>query len=181
MEMVIATFGGILLLLSFVMKSKCFQNNRNSLKGERISAAVIGIGLIASAVVLDIGAPLISLLTTFGITILVVLCTLFFCYWLMPPARQSPLFRSVSRVQFLGQHGDSGGQDQGDPGPANNEGPEWSLPSRGRPTDPGTAFQHSGVKSGVSKRLPGDGPETCDAQNLIRATLRNIQALSEVR
>ena len=72
MEMVVATFGGILLLLSFVMKSMCFQNNRNSLKGERISAAVIGIGLIASAVVLDIGAPLISLLTTFGITVLAV-------------------------------------------------------------------------------------------------------------
>ncbi len=73
MEIAIATFGGILLLLSFVMKSKCFQNNRNSLKGERISAAVIGIGLIASAAVLDIPVPLVSLLTTFGITILVVL------------------------------------------------------------------------------------------------------------
>ena len=73
MEIAIATFGGILLVLSFVMKSKCLQNNGSSLKGERIAAAVIGIGLIASAVVLDIRAPLISLLTTFGITILVVL------------------------------------------------------------------------------------------------------------
>ena len=69
MEIAIASFGGILLVLSFVMKSKCFRNNENSLKGERIAAAVIGIGLIASAVVLDIGAPLISLLTTFGITV----------------------------------------------------------------------------------------------------------------
>lgn len=73
MEIAIATFGGILLFLSFVMKSKRFQNNGNSLKGERIAAAVIGIGLIASAVVLDIRAPLISLLTTFGITVLGVL------------------------------------------------------------------------------------------------------------
>ena len=73
MEITIATFGGILLVLSFVMQSKCFQNNGNSLKGQRIAAAVIGIGLIASAVVLDIRAPLVSLLTTFGITVLVIL------------------------------------------------------------------------------------------------------------
>ena len=73
MEIAIATFGGILLVLSFLMKSKCFQNDGDSLKGERIAAAVIGIGLIASAVVLDIRAPLVSLLTTFGITVLVVL------------------------------------------------------------------------------------------------------------
>ena len=73
MEIAMTTLGGILLLLSFLIKSKCFQINGNSVKGDRIAAAVIGIGLIASAMVLEIGAPLISLFTTFGITVLVVL------------------------------------------------------------------------------------------------------------
>ena len=77
METVIATFGGILLLLSvgggMLMKLNCLQANSHSLKGDRIAAGLIGTGLVANAIVISVGAPAVSLLATFGITAVVVL------------------------------------------------------------------------------------------------------------
>ncbi len=67
METAIATFGGILA------KCNCFQADDRSHKVDRIGAGLVGIGLIATAIVIAIGAPAISLLTTFGVTLVVML------------------------------------------------------------------------------------------------------------
>ncbi len=73
METVLATFGGVLLLLSLStgvwIKLKGYLDSQGSLKGDRIGACLIGISLIAMAVVLSIDAPLVSLLSTFGVAV----------------------------------------------------------------------------------------------------------------
>ena len=73
METVLATFGGVLLLLSLGtgiwMRSKGYQDDQGNLKGDRIGAGLIGISLVATAVVLSIDAPRVSLLSTFGVTV----------------------------------------------------------------------------------------------------------------
>ena len=77
MEIAIATFGGILLLFSLgggiLAKCSCFRANDQSHNVDRIGAGLVGIGLIATAIVISIGAPVVSLLTTFGVTLVVVL------------------------------------------------------------------------------------------------------------
>ncbi len=80
MAIVIAVVGGLVLLLGFLLKCPCFQLEGDGIKGDRIAALVIGIGLIASGIVLEIGAPLVSLLTTFGITVALVLI---YCLFLL--------------------------------------------------------------------------------------------------
>ena len=73
METVLVTFGGILLLLSLgtgiLIRSRGYQVNQGNLKGDRIGAGLIGISLVATAVVLSIDAPPVSLLSTFGVTV----------------------------------------------------------------------------------------------------------------
>ena len=73
METVLATFGGVLLLVSLStgiwIKLKGHQDSQSSLKGDRIAAGLIGISLVATAVVLGIDAPRVSLLSTFGVTV----------------------------------------------------------------------------------------------------------------
>ena len=73
METVLATFGGVLLLFSLGTglwtRLKGYQENQASLKGDRIAASLIGISLVATAVVLSIDAPLVSLLSTFGVAV----------------------------------------------------------------------------------------------------------------
>ncbi len=70
METAVATFGGILLLFSLgggiLAKCNCLRANDQSHNVDRIGAGLVGIGLIATAIVIAIGAPVISLLTTFG-------------------------------------------------------------------------------------------------------------------
>ncbi len=77
MEPAIATFGGILLLFSLsggiLAKCNCFRADDRSHKVDRIGAGLVGIGLIATAIVIAIGAPVVSLLTAFGVTLVVVL------------------------------------------------------------------------------------------------------------
>ena len=77
METAVATFGGILLLFSLgggiLAKCNCLRANDQSHNVDRIGAGLVGIGLIATAIVIAIGAPVISLLTTFGVTLVVVL------------------------------------------------------------------------------------------------------------
>ena len=73
MEIVLATFGGIFVLLSLgldaLLQTRSAQTNPSPLAGDRIAAAIIGMGLIATAVVLEIDAPTISLVSTFGVTL----------------------------------------------------------------------------------------------------------------
>ena len=72
MEIVLATFGGICLLLSLglgtLAQAKFPQPNPRALSADRIGAAVVGIGLIGLAVVLRIEGPTVSLVSTFGVT-----------------------------------------------------------------------------------------------------------------
>jgi xanthine/uracil permease len=72
MELVLATFGGILLLLSLslgsILKTNLAQMNQSVPTEDRVAGVLIGISLIAVAVVLWINAPLISLLSSFGVT-----------------------------------------------------------------------------------------------------------------
>ena len=74
MEIALASFGGIFLLLSLglgaLAQSKLFQPSQGLFVGDRIAAAVIGTGLIATALVLRIEAPTLpSLVSTFGVTV----------------------------------------------------------------------------------------------------------------
>ncbi len=73
METVLATFGGVLLLLSLGtgiwIGTTGHQDKQGSLKGDRIAAGLIGISLVATAVVLSIDAPPVSLLSTFGVAV----------------------------------------------------------------------------------------------------------------
>ncbi len=83
MELVLATFGGIFLLLSFalgaVAQIKLVQPNQKLDAGDRIASALVGIGLIATAIVIRIDAPTVSLLSTFGATLVV---TVLYCVYL---------------------------------------------------------------------------------------------------
>lgn len=77
METVLVTFGGILLLLSLgtgiLIRSRGYQVNQGNVKGDRIGACLIGISLVATGVVLSIDAPRVSLLSTFGVTVVLTL------------------------------------------------------------------------------------------------------------
>ena len=77
METAIVTFGGILLLFSLgggiLAKCNCFRADDRSHKVDRIGAGLVGIGLIAMAIVITVGAPAVSLIPTFGATLVVVL------------------------------------------------------------------------------------------------------------
>jgi hypothetical protein len=73
MEIVLATFGGVFLLISLglgaLTQTRFVQPDQNPPAGDRIAAAVIGIGLIGIAVVLRIDAPAESLVGTFAVTV----------------------------------------------------------------------------------------------------------------
>ena len=84
MELVLVTFGGIFLLLSFALGAvphiKLAQPNQTIEAGDRIASASVGIGLIATAIVVRIDAPTVSLLSTFGATLVV---TVLYCVYLL--------------------------------------------------------------------------------------------------
>lgn len=71
MEAVLATFGGILILLGIgggtFMKTKFVQTDQYVPAGDRIASGLIGAPLIAISLVLNIGAPSISVVGTFVI------------------------------------------------------------------------------------------------------------------
>ena len=83
MELVLVTFGGIFLLLSFALGAvahiKLDQPNQKLDAGDRIASALVGVGLIATAIVVRIDAPTVSLLSTFGATLGV---TVLYCVYL---------------------------------------------------------------------------------------------------
>ena len=83
MELVLATFGGIFILLSLalgaVAQIKWAQPNQKLDAGDRIASALVGIGLIATAIIIKIDAPTVSLVSTFGATLGV---TLLYCVYL---------------------------------------------------------------------------------------------------
>ena len=83
MELVLVTFGGIFLFLSLalgaVAQTKLAQPNQKLDAGDRIASALVGIGLIATAIVIRIDAPTVSLLSTFGATLGV---TVLYCVYL---------------------------------------------------------------------------------------------------
>ena len=83
MELVLATFGGIFLLLSFALGAvpqiKLAQPNQKLEAGDRIASALVGIGLISTAIVIRIDAPTVSLVSTFGATLGV---TVLYCVYL---------------------------------------------------------------------------------------------------
>ena len=83
MELVLVTFGGIFLLLSLVLgavaQTKLAQPNQKVDSGDRIASALVGIGLISTAIVIRIGAPTVSLVSTFGVTLGV---TVLYCVYL---------------------------------------------------------------------------------------------------
>ena len=72
MEVVLVTFGGIFVLLSLslgaVLQTRSGQSNQSTLSGDRIAAAFIGMGVIATAIVLKINAPTVSLVSTLSVT-----------------------------------------------------------------------------------------------------------------
>ena len=72
MEIVLVTFGGIFVLLSLslgaVLQMRSGQSNQSTLAGDRIAAAFIGMGVIATAIVLKIDAPTVSLVSTVSVT-----------------------------------------------------------------------------------------------------------------
>ena len=84
MELVLAIYGGIFLLLSLalgaVAQTKLAQPNQKLDAGDRIASALVGVGLIATAIVIRIDAPTISLLSTFGATLGV---TVLYCVYLL--------------------------------------------------------------------------------------------------
>ena len=67
-------------LQRMLAKCSCLRADDRSYNVDRIGAGLVGIGLIATAIVIAIGAPVVSLLTTFGVTLVVML--LFPCAWL---------------------------------------------------------------------------------------------------
>lgn len=71
MEAVLATFGGILILLSIgggtFMKTKFVQTDQYVPAGDRIASGLIGAALIAISLVLNIDAPSVSVIGTFAI------------------------------------------------------------------------------------------------------------------
>ena len=83
MELVLATYGGIFLLLSLalgaVAQTKLVQPNQKLDAGDRIASGLVGIGLIATAIVIKIDAPTVSLVSTFGATLGV---TVLYCVYL---------------------------------------------------------------------------------------------------
>ena len=84
METALVSFGGILLLLSLggaaITKLKAFQVEQYVPTRDRVAAGVIGLALIAVAIVLRIDAPEVSLLSTFGVLIFL---TLLYCLCLV--------------------------------------------------------------------------------------------------
>ena len=84
MELVLVTFGGIFLLLSLalgpVAQIKLAQPNQKLDAGDRIASALVGIGLIATAIIIRIDAPTVSLVSTFGATLGV---TVLYCVYLL--------------------------------------------------------------------------------------------------
>ena len=84
MELVLATFGGIFLFLSLalgpVAQIKLAQPNQKPGAGDRIASALVGIGLIATAIIIRIDAPTVSLVSTFGATLGV---TVLYCVYLL--------------------------------------------------------------------------------------------------
>ena len=83
MELVLAAYGGIFLLLSLalgaVAQFKWTQPNQKLDAGDRIASALVGIGLIATAIIIRIDAPTVSLVSTFGATLGV---TVLYCVYL---------------------------------------------------------------------------------------------------
>ena len=83
MELVLVTFGGIFLLLSFVLgaaaQTKLAHPNQKLDAGDRIASALVGVGLIATAIIIRIDAPTVSLVSTFGATLGV---TVLYCVYL---------------------------------------------------------------------------------------------------
>ena len=82
METVLATFGGILILLGMglgaLAQTRLFHPSQSPPLGDRIAAVVVGIGLVGLAVVLKIEGPTISLVSTFGvIAVLILLYSLY--------------------------------------------------------------------------------------------------------
>ena len=84
MELVLAAYGGIFLLFSLalgsVAQTNLVQPNQKPDAGDRIASGLVGIGLIATAIVIRIDAPTISLLSTFGATLGV---TVLYCVYLL--------------------------------------------------------------------------------------------------
>ena len=84
METALATFGGICLVLSlglgYLAQTKGVQSGHCGFAGDRIAAAFIGIGLIATAIVVKIDGPTVSLVSTFGVTAALVLL---YCLYLL--------------------------------------------------------------------------------------------------
>lgn len=76
-EAALASFGGILLLLSLagsgLTRLRVFQAGQYVPRVDRVAAGVIGLALIAVAIVLRIDAPTVSLLSTFGVLIFLTL------------------------------------------------------------------------------------------------------------
>ena len=72
METALATFGGICLVLSlglgYLAQTRGVQSGQGGLAVDRIAAAIIGIGLVAIAIVIKIDGPTVSLVSTFGVT-----------------------------------------------------------------------------------------------------------------
>jgi hypothetical protein len=83
LETALVSFGGILLLLSLgsgaLTRLKAFQVDQHVPAADRVAAGVIGLALIAIAIVLRIEAPEVSLLSTFGVLIFL---TLLYCVFL---------------------------------------------------------------------------------------------------
>ena len=71
MEAVLATLGGILILLSVgggtFMNTKFVKTDQYIPAGDRIASGLIGVALIAISLVLNIDAPSISVVGTFVI------------------------------------------------------------------------------------------------------------------
>ena len=84
METALVSFGGILLLVSLgsgvLTRLKAFQMDQYVPTGDRVAAGIIGLALIAVAIVVRIDAPTVSLLSTFGVLIFL---TLLYCLFLV--------------------------------------------------------------------------------------------------
>jgi hypothetical protein len=82
LETALVSFGGILLLSlgsGALVRLKVFQMDQHVPAADRVAAGVIGLALIAVAIVLRIEAPDVSLLSTFGVLIIL---TLLYCLFL---------------------------------------------------------------------------------------------------
>ncbi len=74
MEIALATFGGILLLFGVasqtLLKSTLVQpsgSDFETFRVDRIAASLIGMALTATAIVVWSGAPVVSVVSTFGV------------------------------------------------------------------------------------------------------------------